>query len=140
MKICNKLISLVFVAVIMLSLALPVLAYEGGVSPYYNNTSTATADFSISSSGVATVNINCRGIRGTTTKIVVTTVIQKQSGSSWINVSNASWTDESTVYYCIKEHTVQLNSRGTYKAIVTFTVSGSGGANDVITSTIEKTY
>ena len=140
MKMRNKAISFVLVAAMLILMALPIFASEQEISPYLNNTATTEASLSINDSGYATVSFLCRGYRGITTKIVVTSVIEKQVGSSWVSVDGASWTDESTLYYCSKSHSVQLQSQGTYKATVTFTVYGSGGDADVITREIEKTY
>lgn len=140
MKLRNRVISLVFVAVFAFAMIVPVFAAENVATPYYNNTSVTQEVFDIDNSGKATVSFTCRGYRGITTRIEVTTKIQKQVGSSWVDVAGASWTDSSTLYYCIKEHSVQLTSGGTYKATFTFTVSGSGGATDVIVREIEKSY
>ena len=141
MKMRNRILSLALLAILMVSMATFAFAStDGGITPYFNNTSTTETIFTISESGVGTVAFTCRGYRGITTKIVAETKIEKQVGSSWIAVEGASWTDQSTLYYCVKEHSIQLSARGTYKATVTYTVSGSGGAADVIVAEIEKTY
>lgn len=140
MKICNKLFSIALITVLILAFALPTFANGNNITPYFNNTATAEMTFVIDNNGLATVNYTCMGYRGVTKKIVVNTVIEKQNGSSWVTVANASWTDQSTVYYCTNYHTVQLTQRGTYKATVTYTVSGSGGSTDVITRTLQYTY
>ena len=124
----------------MVSMVIPTLATENQASPFLNNTNTIQNAFVIDENGLAIVSFTCRGYRGITTSIVVDTKIEKQSGSSWVQVGGASWTDNSSLYYCVKEHSIQLESTGTYKATFTFTVSGSGGATDVITREIEKTY
>ncbi len=141
MKMRNRVLSLALLAILMVSLAMSVFAStKGGITPYYNNTSITETIFTINESGYAILTCTCRGYRGIVSKIVIDTKIEKQSGSSWVEVDGASWTDESTLYYCSKEHSIQLSARGTYKATVTYTVSGSGGADDVITREIEKTY
>ena len=138
MKKRNKALSLVLFVVIMLTFSLSIFA--DGIAPYYNNTVSTNTVFDIDENGEAIVTFICRGIRGTTTKIVVETKIERKSGSSWVQVANASWTDQSTVYYCSGVHSIQLTQGGTYKATVTYTVSGSGGENDVIVDEIERTY
>ncbi len=140
MKIRNKVLSVSLVTVLLLALALPAFAMGNSITPYYNNTATAEMTFVIDNSGLATVNYTCTGYRGITKKIVVDTKIERQNGSSWVEVENASWTDQSTLYYCTNEHEIQLTQRGTYKATVTYTVSGSGGATDVITRDLQYTY
>lgn len=141
MKLRNRIISLAFVAIIAFSMATMVMADDYGITPYYNNTLTTQDTFRIDANGMVTFSFLCRGYRGITTKIEVESVIQKQVGSSWVDVEGACWTDESTTtHYCTNEYTYQLSERGTYKSVVTYTVYGSGGEADVIVSEIEKTY
>ncbi|MBQ8145387.1 MAG: hypothetical protein IJ039_01255 [Clostridia bacterium] len=141
MKTRNRIISFAMLAILLFAMAAPAFAsIEGGITPYYNNTNTTVATFIADENGLATVTYTCRGYRGITTKIVVDTKIEKLVGSSWEQVEGASWTDESTLYYCAKEHSIQLPTRGTYKATITYTVTGSGGVDDVIVREIERTY
>ncbi|MBQ7226687.1 MAG: hypothetical protein IJX02_08835 [Clostridia bacterium] len=140
MKMRNKVISLMAVVALMLAMALPVFAVENGITPYYNNTASTEATFTIDENGLATIAFTCRGYRGTTSKIEVDTKIERQVGTSWVEVEGASWADESTLYYCSQSHSVELTQTGTYKATVTFTVTGSGGDADVITRELERTY
>ena len=136
----KRILSFMMITVMLFTLALSVFAAGDNATPYYNNTATTQDSFTINDSRLAIASFTIRGYRGITTKIVVDTKIERQSGSSWIQVTNASWTDESTLYYCVNEHTVQLTQRGTYKATFTYTVSGSGGAADVITRELQYTY
>ncbi len=140
MKLRNRIISLAFFAIIAFSMVIPAFAVENVATPYYNNTATTQEVFQIDESGAATTSFVCRGYRGITTSISVETKIQKQVNTSWVDVEGASWTDESTLYYCSQNHSVQLTERGTYKAVFTFTVAGSGGETDVIVREIQKTY
>lgn len=140
MDMCKKILSFMMVTVMLVALATPIFAVRDNAAPYYNNTATTQNTFVIDETGLAGVNFTIRGYRGITTKIVVDTKIERQSGSSWVQVTNASWTDESTLYYCSCEHEIQLTQRGTYKATFTYTVSGSGGAADVITRELQYTY
>ena len=57
-----------------------------------------------------------------------------------MTVDNGSWTDTSTSTSFSKSHSVQLSSKGTYRAHVVFTISGTGGSDDKITKNVEKTY
>lgn len=140
-KLGNKVLSVVMLAIIMTFMAIPTFAATGNeVTPFYNNISTTEIVFTISENGVGAVSFVCRGYRGITTSITAETRIERLSGSSWVQVEGASWTDTSTLYYCVKEHSIQLPAHGTYKAVVTFTVAGSGGATDVVTREIQKTY
>ncbi len=140
----KKIIALLL-AVITFICSMSVIAYAAAsnddlVAPCYNNTLTANLIFSINSSGKATVTVHCTGVSGVTTKIVAETKIQKKFGIIWINVSGANWTDTVNGTAFSKTHTHQFEDNGTYRAKTTITVSGSGGANDVIKKTIEKTY
>lgn len=140
MKTRRRVLSFAMLAVMLFAMALSTLAAGSEITPYYNNTATTQNTFVIDENGLATVTFTVRGYRGVTTKIVVDTKIEKKSGSSWIGVGNASWTDESTLYYCASDHSVDLAQRGTYKATFTYTVSGSGGATDIITRELQYTY
>ena len=140
MKLRNRIVSLSLILIVALLMVIPTFATENEIIPYFNNTSSVQDTFQVTENGKATISFTCRGYRGMTTKIVVNSVIQKQSGSSWVDVAGASWTDESTLYYCVNDHSVQLTSSGTYKATITYTVYGSGGEADVIVSEYEKTY
>lgn len=139
MKIRNKVISFVFAFVLMLSLAIPVCASNIAV-PYYNNMNSFEESFVISESGMATASFACIGYRGITTKITVYTVIQMISGFDWVVVGDAFWIDETTEHYCANEYSIQVNSRGNYKATFIYSVSGSGGEDDVVIREIQLVY
>ena len=140
MKTRRRVLSFAMLVVMLFTMALSTLAAGSGITPYYNNTATTQDTFVIDENGLARVTFTVRGYRGITTRIVVETKIEKLVGSSWVAVENASWTDQSTLYYCSSEHEVQLTQHGTYKATVTYTVSGSGGTADVIVRETQNTY
>ena len=106
----------------------------------FSNVSSVTTTFNISSTGKATVKNRYVGISGVTTGGKITTKVQKKIGVIWVTVSGGSWTDNSTAIEYTKSHSVQLSSTGTYRAHVVFRISGSGGADDVITKNVQKTY
>ena len=57
------------------------------IMPLYNNTESASGSFTISSTGLSTINYKYYGISGITTKAVITTYIQKKSlGLFWTRV------------------------------------------------------
>lgn len=114
-------------------------------SPYLNNGINATTNFTISSSGRATVQVEYSGIKGTTTKVTSTIYLQKKIlGLFWttvdIGTTNDQWVDSSTRYEGYFIHSFQLESTGTYRAVFKVVFSGSGGADDVIEDKIEKKY
>ena len=117
-----------------------ITAYASGIHPYSNNVDTTNTTFSISSSGLATVKNTYSGITGTTKSAEIVTKVQKKFGLIWVTVNGGSWTDNSKSISFTKSHSVQLSSKGTYRAHVVFTISGTGGSDDKITKNVEKTY
>ncbi|MCM1286393.1 MAG: hypothetical protein NC213_09170 [Acetobacter sp.] len=117
-----------------------ITAYASSIQPYSNNVNTTDVTFSISSSGKATVYYSYVGKSGTTKKAEIVTKVQKKVGLIWITVDSGNWTDTSTLTSFSKSHSVQLSSKGTYRAHVVFTISGTGGSDDKITKNVEKTY
>lgn len=115
-------------------------AYAESIQPYYNNIDNVGTSFSISSSGRAAVNNSYSGITGTTKSVTIKTKIQKKVGIIWVTVSGGSWTDTTTATNFNKSHSVQLSSKGTYRAHVEFTISGTGGKDDEITKNVQKIY
>jgi hypothetical protein len=136
----NKAISLVMSIAMLLIMTMQVFAAENEVMPRYNNTGSTEVVFVIDENGLATVSYTCIGYRNITTSIVVTTKIEKKTLWWWSDVDGAEWTDQSNEYYCAHDHSIQLSKSGTYRATITYTVYGSGGEADVITSEIEKKY
>ncbi len=117
-----------------------ITAYAGSIQPFSNNVDTVTTSLSISSSGVATVKNAYYGIKGATKSAEIVTKVQKKVGLIWVTVSDGSWTDTSSATNFSKSHTVQLSSKGIYRAHVVFTISGTGGSDDKVTKNVEKTY
>lgn len=117
-----------------------ITAYAGSIQPYSNNVSTTSTSFSISSSGMATASNSYSGIARTTKSAKIVTKVQKKVGFIWVTVSGGSWTDTSSATNFSRSHSVQLSSRGTYRAHVVFTISGTGGSDDKITKNVEKKY
>lgn len=140
MKITKRIVSFVLLVATLFALATHTFASDDAITPYYNNTGSTEALFIIEEDGLATVTYTCIGYRGITTNIVVDVKIEKKFLWWWNDVDGASWTDQSSEYYCDSTHTIQLSKSGTYKATITYTVYGSGGEADVITSEIEKSY
>ncbi len=130
----------VFFAMMCLVSSMSLSAYaavapEYEVAPCYNNTTSAGVSLIITDSGTANVILKLRGTLGVTEKIVAETKLQRKVGLIWVTVSGAEWTDTLHAYYMDKTHSVQLTKTGTYRAKTTYTVSGSGGADDDIVVT-----
>lgn len=125
---------------IMTIISITFTAYAQNNSTYSNNVSNTVTSFTISTSGKATVSNNYTGKSGVTKSATITTKVQKKVGLIWVTVSGGSWTDKSTAVNYSKNHSVQLSSKGTYRAYVKFVISGTGGSDDEITKKLEKTY
>ncbi len=131
----------IIVALIMtlLMFSISITAYAKDFTVCDNNCNNAYTYFSISN-GKANVENKVIGKKGVTKKIVVNTKVQKKVGLIWVTVDNGNWTDTSSAYNFSKSHSVQLSGKGTYRAHVKFTVSGTGGSDDEITLNSEKIY
>ena len=150
----KKLLSLIIILSTLLSAVyLPVSADTSpepeaavmAVDPRLANGDSCTTSFTVSSSGVASVRVTYLGISGVTTKVTSKIYIEKKFlGLFWIRVdlgiTDDQWTDSSTNVAGSFSHSVNLESKGTYRAVFYVTMAGSGGSTDVIEKTIEKKY
>lgn len=123
----------------LLIFSVSITAYAKDITVCDNNCNNAYTYFSISN-GKANVENKVIGKKGVTKKIVINTKVQKKVGLIWVTVDNGSWTDTSSACNFSKTHSVQLSGKGTYRAHVKFTVSGTGGSDDEITLNSEKIY
>lgn len=144
MKTTRRILALVQAVLLLAGLAIPALA-AGEITPYFNNVIGAYSTASVSSNGNLSVTNRISGVQGTTSKVVVTTYVEKKIlGLFWSRVDigqpDDQWVD--TVYGASfnKTHTHQLTSTGTYRVTAIFVVSGTGGADDEIVRTSEVTY
>lgn len=140
MKARNIVIAFVMLCVMLFVMAMPANAIDSGIMPCYNNTVDVAGRFIIDESGEAIIYYECLGYELKTTTIKVEIQLQKKTWWWYNNVDGAYWKDVIDYYYCSGEHSIQLTQGGTYKAVVTFTVYGSGGVADVITEEIEASY
>ncbi len=118
---------------------------EEEVMPLYNNTVSANTTMSISSSGKMTISYNLIGISSKTTKIVITTYIEKKKlGLFWSRVDNGQpdkqWVTTINSFKYTGSRSYQLSSSGTYRVTVKYKVYGSGGAADEITQQKKASY
>lgn len=115
------------------------------ITPYYNNTVSASTTVNVSSTGKITITNKYTGRKDVTTKAVITTYIEKRFlGIFWtrvdIGTTNDEWVDTIYDYRYSGDHSFQLESTGTYRVTVEFVISGFGGAADEIVREIEKKY
>lgn len=128
---------------LVMSIAVPIKKASAAIT--YNNTVSATLNCSVNSSGRLTAAMNVTGIAGTTKKIQVELYVEKRFLLVFwsrvdIGYTDNVWTDSVSGYYYNNSFHTDLSSTGTYRTTVTYTVSGSGGADDVITKTSTVTY
>lgn len=134
----RKIIAIILCLVTLFSATITAYAVE--IAPCSNNVYTTNTSFSISSAGKATVTNSYTGKSGVTKSAKIVTKVQKKVGLIWVTVSNGSWTNTSTATSYSKSNSVQLSGKGTYRAHVEFTISGTGGSDDKITKNVEKVY
>lgn len=134
-----KKISICLLCMLMLFgyVTVPVAAANDGIMPCYNNVIQTNTSFDISESGVATVIVSYNGITGVTTGATITTKIQKRTlGMIWtkvdIGTTNNEWVDIARLADYSTFHSVTLPDKGTYRVVVEYEITGTGGATDVI--------
>ncbi len=133
----RKLIALIFVAMLLSSLAFSAFAEEetpvlDDIVNEYVNTSSATVKLTISNSGTATITIKCVGVNGTT-HISSTTCLEKWNGSAWVKVPiNGSilLTESVDASSLLRTYTTTVGT-GQYRATAVFTVTR--GTDETIT-------
>lgn len=110
---------------------IPAAAADDGIMPCYNNVISTRTQFNISDSGVATVTVSYTGVPGVTTGATITTKIQKRTlGFIWTKVDE--WVDSARLVSYSTFHSVTLPDTGTYRVVVEYEITGTGGATDVI--------
>ena len=110
---------------------IPAAAANDDTMPRYNNVIETITNFSISDSGVATVTVSYTGVPGVTTGATITTKIQKRTlGFIWTKVDE--WVDSARLVSYSTFHSVTLPDTGTYRVVVEYEITGTGGATDVI--------
>ena len=144
-KLIRKLISLTLFICMLTATLSPTTFYGNEITPRYNNTSSASLNTSVNSNGTLTISYNCQGYSSTTSKIVITTYIEKQFlFLFWtkvdIGTSDNEWIQTINSYRYTGTRTFSLPSTGTYRTTVIYEVYGSGGSADAITYQDEVTY
>ena len=108
-------------------------AYAQTVTPRYNNVHLAITSADISSSGLLTVSYSVTGITNVTTKIEVTTTIEKRVlGIFWsdVEINNPTNISYNETYSFTRNF--QLEDSGTYRITVQYKIYGTNGAVDEI--------
>lgn len=120
-------------------------AQSNEIVPFYNNTRVVRTYCSVDDNGELAISYNVDGISGVTTKIIITTYIEKKIlGLFWTRVDNGQANDQwVNTYHTSKyngERYFDLPSTGTFRVNVTYVVYGSGGSADSIPYEAEVQY
>ena len=141
MKRLKKLVLALLCVLMVLSLTLPTFAVEARLS----HGVIAQYGFNITPTGYAEWMVNYGANTTSFTHITVETYIQKRSlGFIWTKVDNGeenkTWVETSTALDGLFCRGIQLDSTGTYRAVIKITFSGTGAADDVIEDKVEAVY
>lgn len=124
-------IGLVLAFVFMLSALISPSVLADGISLYNNNTDTTTTRFTISNTGDARVFIDYKGYPNITTSATISVKIEKRVLLAfWDEVIERTFTVTGESYSTTL--IIPLDKTGTYRCTVTYTISGTGGADDEI--------
>ena len=145
MKTVIKRSAVLAVAVLMLAMSVLVPVNKASAAVTYNNTIAAYLSADVDQGGNLNVSMTAYGKEGKTTRIEVSLTVERRfMFVIWVPVDlgteNNVWTDYTTQYYYSHLFSTHLSSNGTYRVTVVYTVSGTGGPDDVITKTSTVTY
>ncbi len=110
---------------------------DSGIAPCFNNTAVISTSFDIDSDGQAEVYVSYTGYPDICTGATITIKLQKRHlGFIWTDV-DINWPNNTlTVSVSGDRYTTvrswNLTSKGTYRAVITVTVYGTGGEADHI--------
>ena len=132
-------------ALLMLAMSFIVPFRSTNAATTYNNTTRTSLCCNVASNGSLYAELGVTGIKGKTSRIEVELYVEKRVlGIFWSRVNigyeDNVWRDSINGYIYDNTFSTPLSSTGTYRVTATFTVSGSGGSNDVITMTDTVTY
>jgi hypothetical protein len=141
----TKKVTVFALALLMLVMSVFVPMKKAEAAMMYNNVIYANMNCTVNSAGKLQVALSALGINGKTTNIKVELYVEKKIlGLFWTRVNigydNNTWTDSTTNISYSNTFNTDLQSSGTYRVTTTFTVSGSGGAADVIEKTGTVSY
>lgn len=125
-------ITFIVALLMIIALGTHAVVIAGDASLYNNNTGMMNSGFAITETGEAIVAVNYEGYTGVTTGATITIKIEKRTLLFfWTDVVNDTITVVGDRY--LDEFYYQLEDKGTYRCTVVYTISGTGGADDVLT-------
>lgn len=139
----KKIIS-IFAVVLVAIFAFQMMAFAAqreSVSPLNNNVSRTVTTFSISNRGNAEVQVKYSGYDNVTTGATITVTIKKNTFLFfWSEVVNETYAVSGASYSNTYNYDLSSHGSGKYRCNVTYTISGSGGADDVIPFEQDASY
>lgn len=138
----KKMIAITLTVFTLFACILPASAAQTPtVEPLYDNATIASVSLSIDSSGKATVKITLQG-KSTLKSTSVTTYLEKKVGTQWVRVdidaAGDAWQYSTTSRAFQKIYSTTLSSSGQYRAVATFTLTGS--TTETVTVNDTATY
>lgn len=125
-------ITFIVALVMIIALGTHAVVIADDASLYNNNTGMMNSGFTISETGEASVLVNYEGYTNVTTGATITIKIEKRTLLFfWTDVINDTITVVGDRYF--DELDYQLEDKGTYRCTVVYTISGTGGPDDVLT-------
>lgn len=125
--------------VCVLSWIFQITVWASDVSLFNNNTLATKTKFTISDTGEAIVTVNYEGYIDITTGATITIKLEKRSFLLfWNDIVEDVVVVDGDSYF--NSFNYQLENTGTYRCTVEYVVSGTGGADDVLTFEDTKTY
>lgn len=125
-------IGLILGCIFLLAAIAPTVVFASNTSLYNNNTNSNYTSFTITDTGEARVACEYFGYADITTGATITIKIEKRNFLLfWSDVIEETTVVTGESYYNVFRY--QLSDTGTYRCKVTYTISGTGGADDVIT-------
>lgn len=135
-----SIVALIFVAIFALQV-IALAAQSSGISPLNNNVLSSFTDFSISKTGNSKVDVNYTGYPNVTTGATITVTIKKNTFLFfWSEVVNETYVVVGEKYRNTYNYDLSSHGPGKYRCNVTYTISGSGGADDVIPFEKDASY
>ena len=126
----KRIICMLLSLVILMTLPISVFAAQApdGAELQYVNATSPIVNFSIDSSGNATIKLNCTG-KSTVTKITAKTYVEKKVNGNWVRV-NVGTADNILIYavnssILIKTYSKPMPGAGSYRCTTTFTLYAS---------------
>lgn len=108
------------------------MVFADDVALLNNNTAYTSTSFNILDTGKACVVIDFEGYPNITTGATITIKLEKRTLLLfWSDVIDETITVAGDNYF--NELHYQLEDKGTYRCTVVYTISGTGGADDILT-------